>query len=195
MKPISFLLLASAALAACKDPPASKYPSTPVCVDDGSVGASDLLEIRVTKQDQMSGDFEIDPDGNLSFPYVGAVKSAGKTPREIQTDIQTRLADGYLRDPQVLVRVKERRSKKVSVFGEVRRGATIPFNDKMTIVEAISEAGGFSPRAWENAVKVTRKSPTGDQEFTVPVKKIANGKATSFGLCPSDSIYVPKSPI
>jgi protein involved in polysaccharide export with SLBB domain len=191
---MSVPLLVAVALG-CGDPPPSKYPTKPLCVDDGAVGPADLLEIRVAKQDQLSGEFEVDTNGVLSFPYVGIVESTGKTPIQIQSEIQTRLADGYLRDPQVMVRVKERRSKKISVFGEVKKGSTIPFTDRMTIVQAISEAGGFSPRAWENAVKVTRKAPAGSEEYTVPVKQIASGRAASFSMCPGDSVYVPKSPL
>ena len=131
----------------------------------------------------------------ISFPYVGIITSAGKTPLEIQTEIQSRLADGYLRNPQVTVRFKERRSKKVAVFGEVRHGTIIPFSDGMTISEAVSVAGGFTPRAWENAVKVKRKSAKGIEEFTVPVNGIANGSAPPFYMRPGDSVYVPKSPL
>jgi polysaccharide export outer membrane protein len=181
--------------AACADPAASFYPAQPPYVEDSTAAPSDLLEIRVAKQDQLTGEFEIDGDGMISFPHIGSVASSGKTPLQIGTEIHDRLADGYLRDPQVMVRIKERRSKRISVFGEVRRGTIIPFNDGMTILEAISVAGGFTPRAWENAVKVTRKTQTGAQEFTVPVNRIATGKAAPFFMRPGDSVYVPKSPM
>lgn len=180
---------------ACKDPPPSVYPTQPSYDEDSTAAPSDLLEIRVAKQEQLSGEYEIDPNGSLSFPYIGIITASGKTPIQIETEIHDRLADGYLRQPQVTVRLKERRSKKISVFGEVRSGKIIPFNDGMTILEAISGAGGFTPRAWENAVKVTRSSSAGAKEFTVPVKGIANGKAPVFFMRPGDSVYVPKSPM
>jgi len=181
--------------AGCSDPPPSVYPTQPSYDEDSTAAPSDLLEIRVAKQEQLSGEYEIDPNGALSFPYIGVITAGGKTPIQIETEIHDRLADGFLRQPQVTVRLKERRSKKISVFGEVRSGKTIPFNDGMTILEAISQAQGFTPRAWENAVKVTRSSPQGAKEFTVPVKAIANGKAPVFYMRPGDSVYVPKSPM
>jgi polysaccharide export outer membrane protein len=184
-----------ASSAACADPTASVYPAQPSYVEDSTAAPSDLLEIRVAKQDQLTGEFEIDSAGMISFPHIGSVASSGKTPLQIAAEIHDRLADGYLRDPQVIVRIKERRSKRIAVFGEVRRGMIIPFNDGMTILEAISVAGGFTPRAWENAVKVTRKTQTGAQEFTVPVNRIATGKAAPFFMRPGDSVYVPKSPM
>jgi polysaccharide export outer membrane protein len=154
-----------------------------------------VLGIRVIDNDQLSGDFEIDTAGTISFPYIGAVRAGGKTPEQIGIDIRDRLGDGYIRDPQVTVRIKEHRSKIISVLGEVRKGTIMPFTDGMTILEAISQAGGFTARAWENAVKVTRKSATSAQEFTVPVNVIANGKAPPFYMRPGDSVYVPKSPL
>ena len=182
-------------LSACADPPPSVYPTQVAYTEDSTAAATDLLEIRVAKQDTLSGDYEVDANGTFSFPYVGIVQADGKTPQQIETEIHDKLADGYLRNPQVVVRVKERRSKKVAVFGEVRKGSTIQFGDGMTIIEAISEAGGFTPRAWENAVKVTRKSEGKVTEFTVPVKNIANGSAPPFYMRPGDSVYVPKSPM
>ena len=89
---------------ACADPKPSVYPTQDVYIEDTTVGPTDLLEIRVANHEQMTGDYEVDANGVLSFPYVGVVQSNGRTPLEIQTDIQGRLADGYLRNPQVTVR-------------------------------------------------------------------------------------------
>ena len=178
-------------LVACADPKPSSYPTQNTYVEDSTAGPSDLLEIRVAKQDQLSGEYEIDATGVVSLPWAGIVQASGKTLLEIQSDIQTRLADGYLRNPQVSVRFKERRSKRVSVLGEVHRSTTIPFTSGMTISEAVSGAGGFTSRAWENAVKVKR----GHSEYTVPVKAIASGSAPPFYMRPGDTVYVPRSPI
>jgi polysaccharide export outer membrane protein len=190
----TFRVLICVALVACADPPPSQYP-TQTFVEDMTTGQSDLLEIRVSKLEQYSGEFEVGEDGLISYPYIGTVVSAGRTPAQIEAEIRERLADGYLKNPQVVVRIKERRSKKISVFGEVKRSTIVQYAEGMTINEAISQADGFSPRAWKNAVKVTRKSPNGAKEFTVPVEAIATGKAPAFYMRPGDSIYVPKSPM
>jgi protein involved in polysaccharide export with SLBB domain len=192
---IAILAFLALTFSACSDPPPSVYPTQPVYIEDTTAAPTDLLEIRVAKQDTLSGEFEIDASGTFSFPYVGVVQADGKTPQQIGTEIHDKLADGYLRNPQVVVRIKEHRSKKVSVFGEVRKGSIIQFADGMTIIEAISEAGGFTPRAWENAVKVTRKADGKVAEYTVPVKAIANGQAAQFFMRPGDAVYVPKSPM
>jgi polysaccharide export outer membrane protein len=181
--------------AACGDPPPSVYPTQMVHTEDSTVAPSDVLSIRVVDDDQLTGEFDVSADGAISYPYIGTVRADGKTAAQIEADIRARLADGYLRDPQVIVRIKEHRSKKVAVFGEVRKGTIVDFSEGMTIIDVISEAGGFTPRAWENAVKVTRKSAKGAVEFTIPVNVIANGKAPPFYMRPGDSVYVPKSPM
>jgi polysaccharide export outer membrane protein len=180
---------------ACADPPPSVYPKQISHIEDMTAAASDVLAIRVIDHEQLTGEFEIDPAGTISFPYIGTIRTEGRTPAQIEIDIRDGLAEGYIRDPQVTVRIKEHRSKIISVLGEVRKGSIMPFTDGMTILEAISQAGGFTPRAWENAVKVTRKSATSAEEFTVPVNVIANGKAPPFYMRPGDSVYVPKSPL
>jgi polysaccharide export outer membrane protein len=184
-------VIAIAMVAGCSDPPPSQYPTQTTYVEDSTVAATDVLDVRVTKQDQISGEYEVDANGQFSFPYIGVVEARGKTPTQIEGDIRDRLADGWLRSPQVVVRVKDARSKKISVFGEVRKGAIIPYTDGMTIMEAISSAGGFTNRAWENAVQVRRQA----KEFTVPVKSIASGQAAPFFMRPGDAVYVPKSPL
>ena len=181
------------ALTGCPDPQPSLYPSQQVYTEDTSVGPNDLLEVRVFKQDDMSGEFAVTADGKLSFPQIGEIAAEGKSPTEIANLIRDKLSDGFLRNPQVSVRVKEYHSKKISVFGEVRKGSVIMFTEGMTINEAISQAGGFGPRAWENAVKVTRTSDGKSSEYTVPVKDIASGSAKVFYMRPGDSVYVPKS--
>lgn len=194
VKALTFFYIAVLAVG-CADPKPSVYPTQQIYVEDTTAGATDILEIRVAKQEQLSGDFEVDATGVISFPYIGVVESAGKTPLDIGKDIETRLADGYLRSPQVTVRFKDRRSKKVAIFGEVHHGTVVPFTNGMTITEAVTQAGGFTSRAWENAVIVKRKATSGTEEFTVPVKSIASGNAPTFYMRPGDSVYVPKSPI
>ena len=193
--PSRCFLVVMAALCACADPPPSVYPTQRDFVEDNAASASDILEIRVAKQEALSGDFEIDADGKIAYPMLGVLELSGKSAIEISQLIQSGLADDWIRNPQVTVRIKERRSKRVSVFGEVRKGTVLSFIDGMTITDAIANAGGFTPRAWENAVKVTRKSGAKAQEFTVPVNRIANGNAAPFYMRPGDSVFVPKSPI
>ncbi len=179
-------------LVACADPPPSKYPTQTVHAEDTSLGAGDVFEVRVYRQEDMSKLYSISSEGTFTFPLIGTVKASGKTPAELERLITTRLADGYLKNPQVSVLVKDRKSKKVSVFGQVRRPGTLSFADGMTVVEAISQAGGFTGMAWKNAVTVTRVVKEKKTRYTVPVEKIGQGKANNFFVRPGDVVFVPQ---
>ena len=189
------LLLAAvlgAAQVACGDPPPSQYPTQEVHIEDTTLGAGDVFEVRVYREEEMTGTYSVSAEGTISFPLIGAVAVAGKTPVQVETEIRTRLADGYLVNPQVSLLVKEYNSRNVSVFGQVQKPGRLTFTHNMTVVEAISQAGGFSAMAKKNAVTVTRTSDGKKTNFTVPVEDIGNGEAPNFFLRPGDIIFVPE---
>ena len=117
---------------ACGDPPPSKYSSQQVYIEDTKLGPGDLFEVRVFRQKDMSGEYAVNSEGAIAFPLIGQVQAAGKTTAEVEREIRKRLADGYLRDPHVTVVVKEYRSKKISVFGEVRKPGTLSYTEGMS---------------------------------------------------------------
>jgi len=179
-----------------RDPPPSEYPSQEVYVEDTTLGPQDTFEVRVFRHDNMSGTYAVSEEGTINFPEIGVVEVTGKTPAQVEQEIQQRLADGYLVNPSVSILVKEYKSKTISVLGQVRKPTTIPYAAGMSIVDAISQAGGFTPMARKNAVKVTRAvskaSDAKSESFTVPVESIASGKARAFFLRPGDTIFVPE---
>ncbi len=181
-------------VAGCGDPKPSKYPSEPVSIQDFTLAAGDKFEVRVYKHEKLSGEYRVSSEGTISFPYLGVVKVIGMSPQQVEQTIKTQLADGYLVDPYVSVLVKEYASKKVTVFGFVQKPGTLSFAEGMTIVEAISQAGGFGARAHQNATRVTRESDGESKNYTIPVESIGQGKADNFYVRPGDVIYVPKKP-
>jgi polysaccharide export outer membrane protein len=188
-------LLVLAGLAACADRPIAPFPtSTPLSEREQALGFGDVMEIRVYGEDDLSGIYEASQDGNINFPLIGAVTVAGRLPREIQQEIQARLADGYLKAPTVTLRVTEYRSKKITVNGQVRQPGTFPYTDNMSILEAISKAGGFTAMARKNAVKVTRASDGKSQVIIVAVDEIGKGKAPNFLMHPGDNVLVEERP-
>ena len=79
----------------------------------------DVFDVRVYSEKDLSGSYRVGSDGTIRFPLVGTVEVSGKTPEMVSDSISTALRNGYLRDPQVTVFVKEFRSKKVFVLGQV----------------------------------------------------------------------------
>jgi protein involved in polysaccharide export with SLBB domain len=190
MRVLSILILV--ALAACHDPPPSQYPSQQVYLEDTTLGPGDVFEVRVFQQEQMTNTYSASSEGTIAFPLIGDVTVNGKTPAEVEKEIRERLADGYLTNPQVSVLVKEYKSKKVSIAGQVPSPGTIGYTEGMTIIEAVSKAGGFTQMARKNAVTVTRMIDGKKETYTVPVERIASGSANQFYMRPGDNVWVPE---
>ncbi len=186
-------MLSAAGLAACADRAEAPYPvSSPPIATDAAVGPGDLFDVRVFGETSLSSSYEVAPDGTINFPLIGVLKVQGKTPPQIEKEIQTRLADGYIVDPSVSVRVTEYRSRRISIFGQVRQPGTFPYSENMSVVEAITRAGGFTGMAKKNAVRVTRQNGTGTESISVAVEDIGQGRAPNFLLRPGDVVFVPE---
>jgi protein involved in polysaccharide export with SLBB domain len=201
MPRFAFLIVIAVASAcqACGDPPPSNYPTQSFYLEDTRLGPADQLDIVVylgggsQKLEDVSKIYDVSADGSISFPMIGTVVVSDRGPSDVEGEIRTRLADGYIVNPNVTVQVKEYKSKKISIFGEVRKAGTLAWRPAMTINEAVSDAHGFTGMAKPNAVVVTRRLEEGmTEKFTVPVEKIANSKAPQFYMRPGDTIYVPK---
>src|SRR5688572_19704159 len=125
--------------------------------DEYKVGIGDVLEISVLQPDQFTTTVTVAPDGSISFPYIGAVNIKGKGLTEIQNEIQNKLANGYIKYPVVTVYLKESRSRKFLVYGEVMRPGPYVLEDNTTVLRAISIAGGFTKFGSSSRVKVLRQ--------------------------------------
>ncbi|MGE3508668.1 MAG: polysaccharide biosynthesis/export family protein [Vicinamibacterales bacterium] len=111
---------------------------------DYTVGARDVLVISVWKQADLSGTFEVGEDGAIAFPLIGRVTVAGQKLPAIEKTLTDRLADGFIRSPQVAVSVESFRSQQVFVLGEVKAPGAVPLTGGMTVVEALVRAGSYS---------------------------------------------------
>lgn len=118
---------------------------------------------------------------------------SGLTPNGAADRFRECLATGFMRDPQVTVVVREYNSKKVFVFGEVQKPGTFTYQDGMTIVQAVTLAGGFTRTASQNSTSVTRRVKGQEVKMKLNVQDIALGKAPNFTLEPGDIVYVPES--
>ena len=168
----------------------------PPVVVDPSVGPRDEFEVRVMGQADLSGLFQVSADGSIDYPLVGRIIVQGLEPQEIQTAIRQALIDlRFFRDPQVTVRVTQYHSKKVSVLGQVQQPGVFDWSEGMTLIQAVSLAGGFGPMAERNGTTLTRTTPDG-REFSamVPAEEIEEGRQPDLLLQPNDRISVPQRP-
>ena len=158
-----------------------------------TLGPGDVIEVRVYGEPELSGVYQVGTDGHIICPLCKEVPVGGLTANAAAETIRDCLARKYMRDPQVSVLVKEYNSKKVFVFGEVQKPGTFPYQDGMSVVQAVTLAGGFTKTAAQNSTSVTRHVGGTETKIKVSVQDIALGKASNFTLEPGDIVYVPES--
>ncbi len=166
--------------------------------DDGgmaSLGGGDVITVKVFREPELSGDYLIGNDGNLSFPLVGKVQATGLTPSQLADRLGRLLGECCLRDPSVSILVKEYTSKMVHVFGQVQKPGSFPYQENMTVVQAITLSGGFTKTAWQSKTTITRRSGSdgAGKRLTIPIDAILQGKRQNVNLKPGDIIFVPES--
>lgn len=149
------LVAAAAILPGCTTyrPPGRAFHEAtiqPYTLDSG-----DRLRITVFEQPGLSNTYTVDQAGYIAFPLIGQVPVRGSTLPKIEQLIAQKLQQGYLRDPDVSIEIDRYRS--IFVMGEVGASGQYTYVPGMTIQNAIAIAGGFSPRASQQNVDVTRK--------------------------------------
>ncbi|WP_337266577.1 polysaccharide biosynthesis/export family protein [Oryzifoliimicrobium ureilyticus] len=117
--------------------------------------SGDRLRITVFDQPSMSNTYTVDQAGYIAFPLVGQVAARGRTLQQLSGQIAQKLRQGYLRDPDVTIDIDRYRS--VFIMGEVGQPGQYAYVPGMTVQNAIAVAGGFTPRANQSTVDVTRK--------------------------------------
>jgi len=186
------LVMLLAVLSAACAGPAPKPVKLPPPVETSSLGAGDVIEVLVYDEQSMSKPFKVAPNGTIDFPLVGTIEVEGKEPQEVAQILRDRLRDGkILKNPQVSVSVKEVNSKKFAVFGQVQKPGQFPMNEGMTVVQAISLAGGFTALADKGKVTLNRRvSKTKVVRQVFSVEAITDGKIPDVPLQAGDTIYV-----
>jgi len=156
------------------------------------IGVGDLLQIEVYDEPDLTREVRVLTDGKISFPLLGSLQAASVTVSNLQKEITDRLAAKYLVSPQVIVFVKE--FSNVFVFGEVKSPGSFPLYGKMTVIEAITLAGGFTEVADTNKVKVIRQEGGREVGFDIDADKITKKGDTSedVELRANDRVIVPR---
>lgn len=172
---------------------AGRASSPPALVQDTTLGAGDVFEVRVYGEEDLSTEYRVAQDGSIDFPFVGRLSVAGLEPTEVSDLIEARLREGsYLKTPQVSILVREYNSKRISVVGAIARPGNFPITSGMTVVEAIGLAGGFTALANQDDTVVTRRESGRLKRYRVPVGEITKGRSQDFPLQAGDIIYVPE---
>ncbi|MBW2509230.1 MAG: polysaccharide biosynthesis/export family protein [Deltaproteobacteria bacterium] len=179
--------------AACSKRSVQDTEVPPPATDDTTLGPGDVFTVRVYGEEELSGSHQVAPDGTIDFPLLGSVDVNGLEPPEVAARVRDLLKDRHLlRDPHVSVYVERYVSKRVSVVGAVANPGTFVLEPGMTVVEAISMAGGFSSLADRDGTVVTRRVGAETVRYRVPVAKVAKGQAKDIEVAAGDIIFVPE---
>jgi len=142
-----------------------------------TVGPDDILGIDILEPEKISTRAVVAPDGSITAPYIGQVQVAGQTPYLIRVAIEKRLTEGYLKSPSVMVSLLESHSRKFFVYGAVNRPGEYALADKMSVLRAISMAGGFTKFGSSSRVKVLRAKTdsNGYETIKINIKAVMDG--------------------
>jgi polysaccharide export outer membrane protein len=167
-----------------------------------TIAITDSLRVSVFGEDELSRVSRVDANGKVNLPLIGEVKVFGLTLRDAELLIANAYRDGrYLRNPQVTINVEIYAIREISVQGQVKspQRVVLPAESTMSVLEAVTKAGGFTDTAKGTEVRVTRIDAEGKvKTFIVDVDSLIKGKHKakseddSLLLLPGDIIYVPE---
>jgi len=159
---------------------------------DYFIGPDDVLKISVYREEDMDRTVRVSSDGYISFPLLGKVKAEGLTVSGLERSLIMELIR-YLKNPQVTVFIQEYGT--ITVSGQVEKPGSYPLKGEMSVIEAISMAGGFTKIAAQNAVKVMRLEEGKKKTILVRVADISKkgDKSKDIPLNRGDIVFIPES--
>ena len=156
------------------------------------LGAEDVLMVSVWRDEQLTKEVVVRPDGMVSFPLVGDLQAAGKTVDELRTELTNKLTK-FIPNPQVSVAVTKVLSYRIYVLGRVNKPGEYLVGHQTDILQALSLAGGLTPFASENDIRIMRR--VGGEQRTVPIRygdlKKGQGLEQNILLQRGDVVMVP----
>ena len=157
---------------------------------DYVIQPQDIMGITVWRNPDLDTEIEVDQDGYVPLPLLGKVKAAGLTLRQMEDEL-TRLWGGdFIKDPYVRVSLKK---KQFFVLGEVKTPGSYEMVGNMTVLKAISMAGGFTDYAAEGSIYILRTKKSEPEKIEVDFSKIQKGRSEDIEIRPGDVVTVPQS--
>jgi polysaccharide export outer membrane protein len=194
-----FLLIAcgigffNQSMAADKNEASTPETKKEIVVDPSYIiGPMDTLEIQVWKEPDFSRQVLVRPDGKITLPLIGDILASGMNTMGLKALLSERLKD-FVSKPEVTVIVLESRSKNFYIIGKVTQPGTYPLNPDMTVLQAISVAGGLAEWADKESIRIIRRSGGKDEILPFDYDKVISGKSLEQNILlkPNDTIIVP----
>jgi polysaccharide export outer membrane protein len=175
--------------------PANGAPAAPASValpPDYVIGPEDVLAVMFWRDKEMSGEYVVRPDGQITLPLLNDVQAAGLTPEQLKDEL-TKAASKLMEDPTVTVGVKAINSRRVHITGMVAKPGAYALTSPMTVVQLIATAGGLHEFADKKKILIVRNESGRQVAFKFNYKDFLNGKnlKQNIQLKPGDTVVIP----
>lgn len=161
--------------------------------ESSQLGPGDVFKMQIVGEKDLPEEYQIASDGTVALPYLERLKVGGLEPQEVAKLVTRELKQRkILQKPVVIVRAEAYNSRKVTVIGEVQKPGSFPYSPGLTLIQAVSQAGGFNSIANLGQLRLTRQTKKGDVTVVVSADAITEGSAPDIALQAGDRIYVPQ---
>src|SRR5512133_1993799 len=188
---VSLIVMSLVVLLGCGSAIDNSQVKLPPPIESTTVGPDDVFVLRIVGEKDIPEEYQVASDGTVDLPYIHRVPVSGLEPHEIARAVRERLMEAkILRDPSVVVMIKEYRSKKITVLGQVQKPGSFPLTSGLTLLQAVSLSGGFTSIAKTNQVRLTRKLKDGAKTVILSVDSITEGSSPDVPLQAGDVLYI-----
>jgi polysaccharide export outer membrane protein len=172
--------------------PAESSARSGAVKDEYRMGPGDILHVSVWNNEELTLDVMVRPDGKISLPLIQDVTAAGLTAEELRSIIEVRLKE-YLIEPVVTATVKEVNYPKFFIMGEISKPGTYPLRERLTVLQAISLAGGFTQFATPRNIRLIRNNGSTRENIRINYYELirSGDQDKNLFLVPGDTVIVP----
>lgn len=178
-------------IAGCSGSNENTRLNLPTPTEKSVVGPGDVFGMEIVGEKELPREYQIASDGTVELPYLQTVQVAGLEPQEIARLIRKLLIEKQiLNDPSVIVQVKEYNSRRVTIMGQVAKPGTFPYTSGLTLIQALSQAGGVTGIGNLDRVNLTRRVGNGSRTVVISIATIMEGRSADIPLQSGDRIFV-----
>ena len=196
----NWLVLVILCLAACSDTLPRPDPAVSGSASETGeylIGPGDTLEVFVWGQPDLSITVPVRPDGRVSTPLINDLVAVGKTPTQLAAEMEVILSE-YLRSPEVSVIVQDfvgTFGSQIQVLGQVMEPGSLPFRERMTLLDVMMEVGGLTRFAAGNRSRLVRMVDGSSEEFRVRIDDLVNKGRIEENILmrPGDIVIIPEA--
>jgi polysaccharide export outer membrane protein len=147
--------------------------------------------MEIVGEKELPREYQVASDGTVELPYLQTVPVAGLEPQEIARLVRKLMIEKrILNDPSVIVQVKEYNSRRVTIMGQVGKPGTFPYTPGLTLIQALSQAGGVTGLGNLDRVNLTRRVSNGSRTVVISIGSIMEGRSPDIPLQSGDRIFV-----